>query len=90
MSENAEVWETGDDIPAYYRELRIKHPNMIIDPDEPPPAEVVKAIRFLKQQSLPGGLLGEWHALPPIEVFRPPVMFQHPIKGLSVFGKSVA
>ncbi|RAR02046.1 FMI2 protein [Stemphylium lycopersici] len=67
MSGNAQVWETDDDIPAWYREQKRKHPTVIIDPDEPPPAEVVKAIRFLKQQSLPGSLLGEWHALPPIE-----------------------
>jgi hypothetical protein len=73
MAENSKVW---DEIPRYYQEYRRKHPTAVIDPDEPPPPELVKVIRFLKQNSLPGSLLGDWQkVLPSTEVFRPPFMF---------------
>ncbi|EOA86150.1 uncharacterized protein SETTUDRAFT_28548 [Exserohilum turcica Et28A] len=87
MKENMEVWTTEDEIPKYFQQYRRRHPDAIIDPDEPPPAEVVRAIRFLRQQSLPGSLLGEWHILPPVEVFRPPVMAEYPSKGPATVGK---
>jgi hypothetical protein len=77
MMENQLVW-SDDEVPIYFQEYRRRHPTAIIDPDEPPPAELVKAIRFLKQESLPGSLLGEWQELkklPSIEVFIPPIMF---------------
>lgn len=70
MANNAQVWDTQD-IPRYYRGLKHQNPDTIIDPDHPPPAQVVRAIMFLKQQRLPGALLGEWSTLPPIQVFRP-------------------
>jgi hypothetical protein len=80
MAENAEVWENDDMIPRYFQEYRKRYPKAIIDPDEPPPTEVVRAIRFLKQQSLPGSLLGEWQKLPAVEVFRHPFKFHLPTK----------
>jgi hypothetical protein len=73
-SENAHVWN-DDEIPQYFLELRKKNPNAVIDPEEPPAPELAKAIKFLKQNSLPGTLLGEWQdvkMLPSTEVFRPP------------------
>lgn len=70
MNDNGEVWETAD-IPLYYRELRKGNPDAIIDPEQPPPAQVVRAIMFLKQKSLPCSLLGEWQVLPAVEVFHP-------------------
>jgi hypothetical protein len=80
MAENAEAWATDDMIPRWFQEYRKRYPKAIIDPDEPPPTEVVKAIRFLRQQSLPGSLLGEWQTLPGIEVFHHPSMFHVPTK----------
>ncbi|KAI4927187.1 uncharacterized protein J4E92_006353 [Alternaria infectoria] len=64
MAENAAVWETEAEIPQYFKDYRKRYSNAIIDPDEPPPTEVVRAIRFLRQQRLPVSLLGEWQALP--------------------------
>ncbi|KAI4693741.1 uncharacterized protein J4E84_002316 [Alternaria hordeiaustralica] len=64
MAENAAVWETEAEIPQYFKDYRRRYPHAIIDPEEPPPVEVVKAIRFLRQQRLPVSLLGEWQALP--------------------------
>ncbi|KAI4649355.1 hypothetical protein J4E93_003672 [Alternaria ventricosa] len=64
MAENAAVWETEAEIPQYFKDYRKRYPQAIIDPDEPPPSEVVRAIRFLRQQRLPVSLLGEWQALP--------------------------
>jgi hypothetical protein len=74
MAENAHVWD-DDEIPQYFLVLRKKNPDAVIDPDEPPPPELAKAIKFLKQNSLSGTLLGEWQdvkMLPSTEVFRPP------------------
>jgi len=78
MAENAAVWETEAKIPQYFKDYRRRYPNAIIDPDEPPPTEVVRAIRFLRQQRLPVSLLGEWQALPGPEVFHHPHMFHLP------------
>jgi hypothetical protein len=77
MAENSHVW-SDDEIPRHFLEHRRKNPDAIIDPDEPPPSEIVKAIRYLKQSSFPGSLLGEWQkleSLPTTEVFRPPFQF---------------
>lgn len=71
MRNNAQVWTTAD-IPQYYQDQKRQSPNAIIDPDQPPPEQVVRAIKFLKQARLPGALLGEWSALPSIEVFLGP------------------
>lgn len=78
IAENAAVWETEAEIPNYFKDYRRRYPNAIIDPDEPPPTEVVKAIRFLRQQRLPVSLLGEWQTLPVPEVFHHPHMFHLP------------
>ena len=78
IEENDEVW---DDIPEHLLRFKRENPDAIIDPDMPPAREVVKAIRFLKQQHLPGSLLGEWQLpLPDLEVFRPPMMFPTHLK----------
>ncbi|KAI0571609.1 hypothetical protein A1F97_08913 [Pyrenophora tritici-repentis] len=71
IEKNGQAWNTDEDIPLYYRELKRRNPDAIIDPDQPPPAQVVRAIKFLKQQHLPGTLLGEWSTLPSVQVFRP-------------------
>ncbi|CAO2653637.1 Nn.00g030480.m01.CDS01 [Neocucurbitaria sp. VM-36] len=71
QDENCQVWNVEDDIPRYLLEFRRLHLNEIIDPDTPPEREVVKAIRFLRQELLPGSLLGEWQfPLPSIEAFQ--------------------
>ncbi|KAG9195141.1 cytosolic phospholipase A2 [Alternaria panax] len=79
MAENARVWP-DDEIPPYFREYRERYPKAIIDPDEPPPQAVVEAIAFLKQNSLPGSLLGEWQTMPKVEVFYHPNTFYLPTK----------
>ncbi|CAN9363769.1 unnamed protein product [Alternaria alternata] len=79
MAENARVW-TDDEIPPYFKEYRRRYPKAIIDPDEPPPQCVVEAIAFLKQNSLPGSLLGEWQTMPAVEVFNNPAPFYLPTK----------
>ncbi|RYO69628.1 hypothetical protein AA0113_g4028 [Alternaria arborescens] len=79
MAENARVW-TDDEIPPYFKEYRRRYPKAIIDPDEPPPQCVVEAIAFLKQNSLPGSLLGEWQTMPAVEVFNNPAPFYFPTK----------
>ncbi|KAJ4364580.1 hypothetical protein N0V83_009176 [Neocucurbitaria cava] len=60
FDENSKVWLIEEDVPMYLREFKRLHPDDIIDPDMPPEREVVKAIRFLGQEHLPGSLLGEW------------------------------
>ncbi|KAF1940548.1 hypothetical protein EJ02DRAFT_423884 [Clathrospora elynae] len=81
LGENSDHWHVEDDIPRHSKEFHRLYPNEIVDPDEPPKREVVKAIRYLKQQSLPGSLLGEWQTpLPAIEVFRSPTMFPPPLQ----------
>jgi hypothetical protein len=82
MTENARVWDDNE-IPEYFREYRKRYPKAIIDPDEPPPLCVVVAITFLKQNSLPGSLLGEWQTLPAVEVFHNPHVFHLPTKKVS-------
>ncbi|CAN9365929.1 unnamed protein product [Alternaria sp. RS040] len=79
MAENARVW-TDDEIPPYFKEYRRRYPKAIIDPDEPPPQCVVEATAFLKQNSLPGSLLGEWQTMPAVEVFNNPNPFYLPTK----------
>ncbi|CAN9407653.1 unnamed protein product [Alternaria alternata] len=79
MAENARVW-TDDEIPPYFKEYRRRYPKTIIDPDEPPPQCVVEAMAFLKQNSLPGSLLGEWQTMPAVEVFNNPNPFYLPTK----------
>ena len=76
MEENSQVWTVDDEIPLHMRQHKRLYPNDIIDPDEPPAREKVKAIKFLMQSHLPGSFLGEWqYPLPSVEVFRPPIMF---------------
>jgi hypothetical protein len=82
MAENARVW-TDDEIPPYFKEYRRRYPKAIIDPDEPPPQCVVEAMAFLKQNSLPGSLLGEWQTMPAVEVFHNPNPFYLPTKKVS-------
>ncbi|CAE7027215.1 hypothetical protein PTT_10951 [Pyrenophora teres f. teres 0-1] len=69
IEKNSRVWDTEEDIPLYYRKLKRENPDAIIDPDQPPPAQVVRAIKFLKQEHLPGDLLGKWSTLPSVQVF---------------------
>jgi hypothetical protein len=76
MEENAKIWNVEDEIPGYLLRYKRENPEVAIDPDDPPPQEVVRAIKYLKQMHLPGTLLGEWQfPLPDLEVFRPPMMF---------------
>ncbi|CAN9174716.1 unnamed protein product [Alternaria alternata] len=84
MAENARVW-TDDEIPPYFKEYRRRYPKAIVDPDEPPPQCVVEAIAFLKQNSLPGSLLGEWQTMPAVEVFNNPAPFYLPTKKSLLF-----
>jgi hypothetical protein len=71
-----EMWTTVEDIPEHLLRYRREQPHAVVDPDYPPPRELVKAIRFLKQEHLPGSLLGEWQFdVPDLEVFRLPMMF---------------
>ncbi|RMZ70023.1 hypothetical protein GMOD_00000056 [Pyrenophora seminiperda CCB06] len=69
IKKNSEPWSTFKDIPEYFRELRRKYPDAILDPEEAPPEQVVRAIKFLKQQRLPVTLLGEHVTLPSKEAF---------------------
>ncbi|KAF1850654.1 uncharacterized protein K460DRAFT_350683 [Cucurbitaria berberidis CBS 394.84] len=81
LDENSAMWTVEDNVPKYLRDYKKLHPDKIIDPDAPPPREVVKAIKFLKQAHLPGSLLGEWQfPLPSIEVFRPPPIYSIPLR----------
>lgn len=76
MDKNSEVWTVDADIPTHIQLRKRRHPQDIINPDEPPQREVVKAIKFLKQNNLPGSLLGEWqYPLPSIEVIQTPLVF---------------
>lgn len=54
INENIQVWYNQDDIPEYLRQLKREHPEEPVDPDTPPPHEVMKAINYLKQEHLPG------------------------------------
>jgi len=75
MEENNHVWN-DDEIPEHLQRLKRMNPDAAIDPEMSPEAGVVRAIKFLKQQHLPGSLLGEWQMpLPNVEVFRTPTMF---------------
>lgn len=70
IEENCHIWET-DEIPEYTLQVKRKSPGRSIDPDTPPPAEILKAAIFLRRKHLPGSLLGEWqHCLPQhVEVY---------------------
>jgi hypothetical protein len=79
MNDNSAIWTETGEIPEHLLRTKRAYPNKIIDPEEPPQAEIVKAIKYLKQVHLPGSLLGKWQfPLPDIEVFRPPMMFPAP------------
>ncbi|KAF2849723.1 hypothetical protein T440DRAFT_124797 [Plenodomus tracheiphilus IPT5] len=70
IAENIEVWNSDEEIIPHLRELKQQYPDEGIDPDLPPPLEVVRAIKFLKQNHLAGNLLGEWQLpLPSAECF---------------------
>ena len=70
LYEDTKPWDEQDGLSDYVLELKRQYPNELIDPDTPPPREVVKAVYFLKQQHLPASLLGEWQfPLPSIEAF---------------------
>lgn len=58
MEENDETWNEWDSIPQYILDYKEQHPDFILDPNDPPPHAIVKAIRFLKLRNLPGSLLG--------------------------------
>jgi hypothetical protein len=63
-------------LPPHLIKLKRNNPNQPIDTDMPPQYRIVEAIKFLKEQKLPGSLLGMWQfPLPEIEVFRSPMMF---------------
>lgn len=69
INDNGKDWGE-DEIPEYLQEYKRHHPNEAIDPDLPPPCEVVKAIKFLKQSHLAGNLLGIWQTpLPATKVY---------------------
>lgn len=69
MADSCEVWST---IPEHLLEYRRLNPLAHVDPDTPPPRELVRAIGYLKQNHLAGNLLGEWQMpLPSAEVFIP-------------------
>ncbi|KAF2122189.1 hypothetical protein BDV96DRAFT_640252 [Lophiotrema nucula] len=57
---NAQGWPDDIDVPHHLAELKRLHPGMILDPDLPPPLDLIKAVHFLMQHRLPGSLLGEW------------------------------
>ncbi|OAL47614.1 hypothetical protein IQ07DRAFT_123047 [Pyrenochaeta sp. DS3sAY3a] len=69
--EDNRVWETFADIPEYLRKLKELDPDMPIDPDMPPEREIVRAIEFLRENGLPGSLLGEWQRVPGAEHWVP-------------------
>ncbi|KAH9871100.1 hypothetical protein J1614_006674 [Plenodomus biglobosus] len=70
IADNSEVWNFAEDIPVHLREYKRLHPQEAVDPEMPPPHEVVRAIKYLKQNHLAGNLLGEWQMpLPSTEVF---------------------
>jgi hypothetical protein len=72
MEENDRVW---DEIPEHLLRLKRENPGIVLDEDTPPERAIVIAIKFLKQNHLPGSLLGRWQMpLPDIEVFHSPVM----------------
>jgi hypothetical protein len=65
-NENDEAW---DEIPTHLAKLKEEHPDDPIDPELPPQRRIVQAIRFLKQEHLPGSLLGKWQfPIPHVEV----------------------
>ncbi|KAL6703368.1 hypothetical protein ACN47E_009710 [Coniothyrium glycines] len=70
QSEDSKPWNVEDPLPKHVEDYKMRNRNMMVDPDSPPPAEIVQAIKFLRQEHLPCSLLGEWqYPLPPIEVF---------------------
>jgi hypothetical protein len=58
IQENSDFSPTGEE--DHFRKWQIQHPGEALDPDLPPPEEIVKAIEFLRQKRLPGSLLGQW------------------------------
>ena len=76
LGENENVRNAEHAIASHMHNYKTLHPTAIADPDEPPKHEIVKAISFLKQQRLPGSLLGKWQfPLPSPEVFKLLVLF---------------
>ncbi|KAF2796991.1 hypothetical protein K505DRAFT_415371 [Melanomma pulvis-pyrius CBS 109.77] len=72
IKENNELFYGDDELPAHILELKRQFPNDPIDPDTPPPQEIVKAIKYLMQNHLPCSLLGEWQfPMPRVEAFNP-------------------
>ncbi|KAF1830116.1 hypothetical protein BDW02DRAFT_601950 [Decorospora gaudefroyi] len=72
LRNNGDWGDFEEDFHAYFDFLKRNNPDGIVDPEQPPPKEVVKAIRFLKQHSLPGSLLGCWqYPLPPFKDIAP-------------------
>ncbi|KAF2683903.1 hypothetical protein K458DRAFT_404240 [Lentithecium fluviatile CBS 122367] len=66
IDENGDFCPTGDE--PHFQKWKREHPGEPLDPDLPPPEEMIKAIRYLRQECLPGSLLGEWQFSLP-EVF---------------------
>jgi hypothetical protein len=62
--ENADFCPEGDE--DHFMEWKARHSGEPLDPDMPPPQAVIKAIRVLRQERLPGNLLGEWQYPLPI------------------------
>lgn len=72
IKENNEPFYGDSELPAHILEIKRQFPSDPIDPDTPPPREIVKAIKYLKQNHLPGSLLGEWQfPMPRVEAFNP-------------------
>jgi hypothetical protein len=77
MIENNKAW---DEIPLHLAKLKKEHPDEPINPNLPPLHSLVEAIRFLKQEDLPGSLLGEWQfPLPHVEVLSPKLLSVLPL-----------
>ncbi len=50
----------SDEVPAHLKEWADRHPGEPIDPERPPPVGLIRATMFLRQERLPGCLLGGW------------------------------
>jgi hypothetical protein len=58
VTEYEEFCVTGNE--DHFQEWKRQHPGEPLDPDLPPPKDLLKAVQYLRQECLPGSLLGEW------------------------------
>ncbi|KAF2196431.1 hypothetical protein GQ43DRAFT_257392 [Delitschia confertaspora ATCC 74209] len=61
IKENSDGW---DGISKHLVQLKAIYPDKPIDPSIPPPREIFRAAKFLREQGLPASLLGEWQKDP--------------------------